>query len=72
MKTTTEKPDTRWLRDCGWTGWLEDTITGKIVTWNGDEFSDSTSLRRWLESLPAWPPICSEYPGGRDVPPNSY
>lgn len=49
--------DRKWLSDCGWCGWLEDLLTGEVVTHHGDAFASVTELRGWLESLPKWPRV---------------
>ena len=56
--------DVQWLHDCGWSGWIEELGTGKIITHHGDEFLDAASLRTWLMNQ-QWP---EPEDGQREIP----
>lgn len=64
-KATAASRDIEWLRSCGWAGWLEDQITGEVVTSHGEVFTSASGLRTRLEKLPGWPRLRD---GARNVP----
>ncbi len=60
--------DEKWLRDCGWCGWMIDVLNGRVIDHHGQEWRSMTELRKWLQGLSRWP-IASN--GGRNIPKRS-
>ena len=56
----------KWLRDCGWCGWVHDSATNEIHVHTGEDFQSPSALRSWLGSLPKWPRLIGRT--GRNIP----
>jgi hypothetical protein len=44
-----------WIKSGGWAGWLEDQLTGEVITSEGDTFKSADELKKYLSDLPTWP-----------------
>ena len=56
----------KWIRDCGWCGWLHSLVDNTVTAHTGEMWETPVALRAELELIEKWPPA-----GKRNIPARS-